>query len=332
MGRVEEGRDSALTGQSTDSGAAQQPGKGWWAALSGLADSEKWSGFAFISPWFIGFFIFTAGPMVASLALSFTQYDILRPAEYVGLDNYRQLIEDPRLRLSLLNSFFYAALHVPLATIVALGLAQLLAGVGGKIANFFRTAFYVPSVTPAVAVGTLWLWILNPQIGLLNRGLRFMGLPGPGWTTDPTWIKPGIVLMSLWSLGGTVIIYYAALKNVPRTLYEAARIDGASAWQQFRYITVPMISGAIFFTLIVNTIGSLQMFTEVYTMYFGQMQSGTAGSAALFYVIYLFRQAFEFLHMGYASAMAWLLFVIILILTAIQLRLGNRWVYYEGGR
>lgn len=339
MGSVEETEQRPADGtrQTADSDSSQtavgdQPSPvGLWSRIIGLADNERWAGYTFISPWFIGFFIFTAGPMVASLALSFTEYDVLRPAEYVGLDNYRQLIEDPRLRLSLFNSFYYAALYVPLATIVALGLAQLLAGVGGKMANFFRTAFYVPSITPAVAVGTLWLWILNPHIGLLNRMLRFLNLGSPGWTTDPAWIKPGIVLMSLWSLGGTVIIYYAALMNVPKPLYEAARIDGASAWQQFRYVTVPMISGAIFFTLIVNTIAALQIFTEVYTMYFGQMQSGTAGSAALFYVIYLFRQAFEFLNMGYASAMAWLLFVIILILTAIQLRLSDRWVYYEGG-
>lgn len=327
--RVEESRDEELEALRAESGVEYRSQTGGW--FSTLANSEKWAGYAFISPWMIGFVIFTAGPMVASLALSFTRYDVLRPAQFVGLENYQQLIEDPRLRLSLLNSFYYAALYVPLATILSLGLAQLLAGVGGAAANFFRTAFYVPSVTPAVAVGTLWLWILNPHIGLLNRGLELLGIPGPGWTTDPSWIKPGIVMMSLWSLGGTVIIFYAALKNVPRALYEAARIDGASAWQQFRYVTVPMISGAIFFTLIVNTIASLQIFTEVYTMYFGQMQSGTAGSAALFYVIYLFRQAFEFLHMGYASAMAWLLFVIILILTAIQLRLSDRWVYYEGG-
>ena len=329
MGRVDESRETVVARQDTSSGVAHHPREGWWATL---ANSEKWAGYTFISPWFIGFFIFTAGPMVASLALSFTEYDVLRPAEYVGLENYQELLEDPRLRTSLLNSFFYAILYVPSATVLALALAQLLAGVGGKMANFFRTAFYVPSVTPGVAVGTLWLWILNPHIGILNSALEFIGIPGPGWTTDPDWIKPGIVIMSLWSLGGTIIIYYAALKNVPRPLYEAATIDGASAWQQFRYVTVPMISGAIFFTLIVNTIGALQIFTEVYTMFFGSMESGAAGSAALFYVIYLFRQAFEFLNMGYASAMAWLLFVIILILTAIQLRLSDRWVYYEGGR
>ena len=267
--------------------------------------------------------------MIASLVLSFTDYDVLQPPRFTGLENYRELVADPRLRLSLFNTFYYAALHVPLVTIVALALALLLNRVA-RAAGFFRTVFYLPSVTPAVAVGALWLWLLNPRVGLINRGLEAVGIPGPGWTTDPVWIKPGIVLMSLWAVGGTVIIYYAALRNVPEDLYEAARLEGARAWHEFRFVTLPLISGAVFFTLIVNTISSLQIFAEVYTMFFGQMKSGAGDSAALFYVIYLFRQAFEFLDFGYASAMAWLLFVITLILTVIQLRVSRRWVYYEG--
>lgn len=295
----------------------------------GLRRAEARAAWFFISPWLIGFLVFTAVPMGASLYLSFTEYDVLRPPKPVGLDNYQQLLGDPRLRISLWNSFFYTTLFVPLATVVALGLALLLDKVQ-RAAGFFRTVFYLPSLTPTVAVGALFLWILNPNIGLLNRALALFGIDGPAWTTDPTWIKPGLVLMSLWSLGGTVVIYYAALRGVPTNLYEAARIEGANAWQEFRNVTLPLISGAIFFTLIVNTIAALQIFDEVYTMYFGQMESGAASNAALFYVIYLFRQAFEFLHMGYASAMAWLLFVIIMILTVIQLRLSKRWVFYEG--
>jgi multiple sugar transport system permease protein len=295
-----------------------------------MPQQERLAGFLFISPWIIGFIIFTAGPMLASLALSLTSYDVLNAPKFTGLDNYARLVSDPRLRLSLGNSAIYAVLHVPLSIIVALALAIMLNNVG-RASGFFRTAFYLPSITPAVAIGTLWLWLLNPRIGLVNRALALLGVPGPGWTTNPDWIKPGIVLMSLWSVGGTVIIYLAALRNVPKELYEAARIDGANGWQQFLRITVPMISSTIFFTLIVNTIGSLQIFTEVYTMFFGNMNSGVASSAGLFYNIYLFRQGFEFLRMGYASAMAWLLFVIILILTVIQLRVSRRWVYYEGG-
>lgn len=292
---------------------------------------ELLAGLAFISPWIIGFLLFTAGPMVISLGLSFTNYDVLNPPKFVGLANYQQLFTDPKLRLSLANSFYYAALHVPLASIVALALALLLNRVSERMAGFFRTAFYLPSITPAVAVGTLWLWILNPRIGLVNRGLDLLGITGPGWTTDPNWIKPGIVIMSLWSVGSTVILYLAALRNVPPELYEASKIDGANAWQQLLRITIPMISGTIFFTLIVNTIAALQIFTEVYTMFFGNMNSTAASSAGLFYNVYLFQQAFKFLKMGYASAMAWLLFIIILILTMIQLRISRRWVYYEGG-
>jgi multiple sugar transport system permease protein len=289
---------------------------------------ETLAALGFISPWIIGFLIFTAGPMVISLALSFTDYNIISSPRFIGVSNYQEMLADPRLGLSLGNSFYYALLHVPLTIIFALFLAMILNRVG-KAAGFFRTAFYLPSITPAVAVGTLFLWLLNPRVGLVNQGLALIGIEGPGWTTDPNWIKPGIVIMSLWSLGSTVIILLAALRGVPNELYEAANIDGASGWQQFIKITVPLISGSLFFVLIVNTIASLQIFTEVYTMYFGKQQSGPASSAGLFYNIYLFRQAFEFLRMGYASAMAWLLFVIILILTAIQLRVSRRWVYYE---
>ena len=296
---------------------------------SGLRRAEARAGWSFIAPWVVGFLVFTAVPMVASLYLSFTEYDVLRPPRSVGLENYRELATDPRLRLALWNSFLYTALYVPLSVALALGLALMLDRVT-RAAGFFRTAFYVPSLTPTVAVGALFLWVLNPSVGILNRALALVGVDGPGWTTDPAWIKPGLVVMSLWSLGGTIVILYAALRNVPRNLYEAARIEGASGWAEFRHVTFPMISGAVFFVLIVNTIASLQVFDEVYTMYFGQMDSGAGGSAALFYVVYLFRQAFEFLNMGYASAMAWLLFVVILVITLVQLRFSRSWVYYEG--
>lgn len=319
---------SVVPASPVSSGAPSSRG-GRPAQRSRMRREETLAALGFIAPWVLGFLIFTAGPMLASLAISFTEYDILSPPKFVGLENYREMATDPRLWLSLRNTFLYTALHVPLSMGVALGLALLLNQVG-RAAGFFRTAFYLPSITPAVAVGTLWLWLLNPHIGLVNRGLEALGIPGPGWTTDPAWIKPGIVLMSLWSVGGTVIILLAALRDVPRVLYEAAEIDGANPWRKFWSITVPMISGTLFFVLIVNTIASLQIFTEVYTMYFGRMQAGAGSDAALFYVIYLFRQAFEFLHMGYASAMAWLLFVIILLLTGLQMLLSKRWVFYEG--
>jgi multiple sugar transport system permease protein len=287
----------------------------------------------FLSPWIIGLIIFTAGPMLWSLYLSFTDYDPLRPdITFIGLDNYVAMLGDRRVATSLFNTAFYTVFHVPLSMAIALFLALILNRVGGKMAGFFRTAFYLPNVTPAVAVGTLFLLLLNGSNGLVNQGLALIGIDGPSWLVDPTWIKPGIILMSLWTVGNTVIIYFAALRNVPTELYEAARIDGAGALNQFRNITLPMISGALFFTLVINTIASLQMFSEVYTIFFGQQQgqSAGAGEAALFYVIYLFRNAFEFFKMGYASALAWVLFLVIMVITVIQVRGSRRFVYYEG--
>jgi multiple sugar transport system permease protein len=287
----------------------------------------------FLSPWIVGFIVFTAVPMGWSLWLSLTDYDPLTGVgNFIGLENYADMASDPRVTLSLWNTVYFTILYVPGTMIFGLFLALMLNRVGGWAAGFFRTAFYLPNVTPAVAVGTLFLLILNGQSGLLNQGLRVFGIQGPSWLNDPEWVKNGIVLMMLWSIGGTVVIYFAALRNVPVELYEAARIDGASGWKQLWNITVPMISGALFFTLVINTIASLQLFSEVYTMFYGQQQGQSAGSerAALFYVIYLFRNAFEFFKMGYASALSWLLFAVILVITIVQLRLSRRFVYYEG--
>lgn len=284
----------------------------------------------FMSPWIIGFVIFMAGPMVWSLWLSFTDYDPLRPdTTFVGLENYQDAIADPMVRTSLWNTLYFTVFSVPGTLVIGLALALLLNRVG-RSAGFFRTVFYLPNVAPPVAVGALFLLLLNGRDGLVNQVLRALGLSGPSWLNDPVWVKPGIILMMLWSVGSTVIILYAALRNVPAVLYEAARVDGASTWQQFWYITVPAISGSLFFVLVINTIASLQLFTEVYAMFFGQQDTTAATNSALFYVIYLFRNAFEFFNMGYASALAWLLFVIIGIITFIQVRTSRRWVHYEG--
>ncbi|MGI5211715.1 carbohydrate ABC transporter permease [Plantactinospora sp. CA-290183] len=298
----------------------------------GARREARWA-YVFIAPWIVGFLVFQAGPMLASLWLSLTEYDVINAPTWTGLDNYRRLAEDPAVLRSLTNTLYYTVLHVPLVMAISLGLAMLLLRVG-RLQGFFRTVFYLPVMTPAVAVGVLFLLLLNTQDGLINQGLALIGIDGPAWTTDPTWVMPGILLMSLWSLGSTVVIYLAALQNVPPELYEAASIDGAGAWSRFRHVTVPMISGSLFFTLIVNTIASVQMFTEVYTMYFGNRltQDSYSSDAATFYVIRLFQEAFQFLHMGYASAMAWLLFLVILGITAVQVRLSRRFVYYEGDR
>jgi multiple sugar transport system permease protein len=301
-----------------------------WA--KGFRERDTWAAYGFLSPWIIGFGVFMAGPMVISLVLSFTDYDGLRETSGVGWSNYEQLLSDPKVTKSLTNTIIYTLMVVPGKMIVALFLASLLSRAGRRSAGVFRTLFYLPELTPKVAVGVLFLLLFNGQVGMVNAALGLVGIDGPQWSTDPNWVKPGLALMSLWSVGGTVVIYLAALNNVPRDLYEAAELDGVSWWQRFRHITVPMISPALFFTLIILTIDSLQSFDEAYAAFYGSSASATYSSdAALFYLVYLFQQAFQFLHMGYASALAWLLFLVIMIITAIQIRVSKRFVYYEGG-
>ncbi|MFH5821557.1 carbohydrate ABC transporter permease [Georgenia sp. AZ-5] len=283
----------------------------------------------FISPWIIGFLVFTAWPVLYSGYLSFTDYDVINDPSFIGLENYQRLLEDDKIRLSLWNTFVYAAIQVPLQVVISLALALLL-NQAGRAAGFFRTAFYLPNMTPPVAVGVLMLLIFNGQDGLINEVLGWFGIDGPNWTTDQQWLKPTIIAMSLWSVGSSVIILLAALRNVPQELYDAARVDGAGFWRRTIKITVPMISGALFFVFVVNSIAAFQTFTETYTAFFGAGNTTYENDAALFYVIYLFQRAFEFLEMGYASAMAWVLFVIILVITLVQLRVSKRFVYLEG--
>nr|WP_188037748.1 sugar ABC transporter permease [Actinotalea sp. JY-7885] len=283
----------------------------------------------FLSPWIVGFLVFTLWPVLYSGYLSLTDYDVLTDPEFVGLENYERMAQDDDVRLALWNTFYYTVLHVPLLVILSLALALLL-NQAGRSAGFFRTAFFLPKMTPPVAVGVLLLLLFNGQGGLVNEVLGWFGIDGPNWTTDPAWVKPGIVLMSLWAIGSSVIILLAALRSVPQELYDSARVDGAGFWQRTLRITLPMISGPIFFIVVVNTIASFQTFTEAYTAFFGSGNTTYSNDAALFYVIYLFRQAFEFLDMGYASALAWLLFVIILLVTLVQLRVSRRFVFYEG--
>ena len=284
---------------------------------------------AFISPWVLGFLIFTAWPVLYSAYLSLTDYDVINDPNFIGLANYSELVRDPKIALALSNTFFYTVFSVPLHVIVSLALAILL-NRAGRASGFFRTAFFLPKMTPPVAAGILLLLLFNGQSGLINAVLGWFGITGPAWTTDPSWVKPGLILLHLWSVGSSVIIFLAALRNVPQELYDSARVDGASSWQQTRHVTVPMISGTIFFITVVNTIAAFQTFSEAYTAFFGSGNTTYSTDAALFYAIYLFQQAFQFLHMGYASAMAWLLFVIILAITLVQLRVSKRLVYLEG--
>jgi multiple sugar transport system permease protein len=298
----------------------------WFA---GFGERDTWAAFAFLSPWLFGFVVFTAGPMIASLIISFTDYSIIQTTHNVGAENYRTLYHDPYVRTSLRNTFIFTLLSVPAHVIVALGLAAVLARVG-RAAGTFRTIFYLPVMTPGVAIGILYLLIFNGSYGVLNTGLGYIGITGPFWTTDPNWVKPGLALMiSVWAVGASVVIFLAALMGVPQHLYEAARMDGAGRWRQFRDVTLPMISPAIFFVVIINTISGLQTFDQVYTAFFNQSTPyGT--NASLMYAIYIFQQAFTFFKFGYASALAWLLFAIIGIITVIQFVASRRYVYYEG--
>ncbi|WHT18185.1 sugar ABC transporter permease [Crossiella sp. CA-258035] len=297
--------------------------------MSVVRRESRWAWF-FLAPWLIGLALFTIGPTIAGLVLSFTDYDLVNPPRAVGVANYADLLADPKVGTALWNTAVFTVLHVPLQIVLALAIAVLLHRMA-VARGFFRTVLYLPVMTPPVAMAAMFLLLLNGQTGAINELLSWFGVDGPQWTTDPGWIKPGLVLMSLWTVGSTVVIYLAALSGVAPELYEAARLDGAGRWGQFWHVTLPQISPTVYFTVLVNTIASLQTFTEAYSMFFGAgAQSGTDGDAALFYVIYLFQQAFGALRMGYASALAWLLFLIILVVTAFQVRASRRLVHYEG--
>jgi multiple sugar transport system permease protein len=300
------------------------------AARTGRRRNEGRAALLFISPWLIGFAVFMAYPVLYTAYLSLTDYDVINDPTFVGLDNYRELVSDEKVGLALRNTFLYTAMAVPAQLVLSLGLALLLQR-AGRAAGFFRTAFFLPKMTPPVAVGVLLLLMLNGQNGLLNEFLGWFGINGPNWTTDPSWVKPGLVVMSLWTVGSSVIILLAALQQVPEELLDAARVDGAGWWSRLRHVVLPIISPAIYFIVVVDTIASLQSFTEAYTAFFGAGNTTYSNDAALFYAIYLFQQAFEFLHMGYASAMAVLLFAIVMVVTAVQVALSRRYVHYTGG-
>ena len=286
--------------------------------------AERRDAFFFILPWFIGFIVFTAGPMLASLYMSFTRWEIVTAPVWVGLGQYQKLFQDDRFYLSLWNTAYYVFLGVPLHLMLAL-LAALAMNINLRGIRIFRTLYYVPSLTPAVANAILWMWIFHPQWGLANAFLEWLGLPPLFWLQDPKLAKPAFIIMSLWTIGAQMVILLAGLKGIPQHLYEAAEIDGANTWHRFRAVTLPMLTPALFFNLIIAIIGAFQVFTQAYIM-----TQGGPSYATLFYLLYLYRMAFENFRMGYASAMAWVLFIIVLVFTLIQFKLSNRWVFYEG--
>ena len=289
-----------------------------------LARQEALWFYAFISPWLVGFAIWVAGPMLASLYLSFTSYQITEPPNWVGLGNYERLLADPLFWQSLKVTAYFTFLSVPLSVACAVVVAMLL-NQPIPFLSAWRTIYYLPSITSGVAIALMWSWIFNPNFGLLNVTLySATGVQGPGWLTDTRWVVPTFVLMSLWTFGGPMLIYLAAIQGIPTQLYEAAEIDGASKIRQMRSITIPLITPVIFFNLIINIINSFQSFTNAYII-----TQGGPNYASYFYIYYLFQNAFAYFRMGFASAQAWVLFVVIISLTALAFWSQKHWVYYE---
>jgi len=291
-----------------------------------LQGANTRNGLLFVMPALIGLAVFTVYPVVSLLYYSFCRYTALKPSTWVGLGNYQSLMQDKLFLESLWNTTYYTVFAVPLGIIVAFSLAVLLNAKVKGLA-FFRTIFYIPSIVPVVASSVLWLWILNPQYGLINVMLERLGIPGPGWLADPNWSKPALILMSTWGVGGSVVIYLAGLQDVPQDLYEAASLDGASGWQKTRHITVPFMSPYIFFTSVMGLIGSVQYFTQAWIMTGG---TGAPANSTMFFAMYLFQNAFQMFKMGYACAMSWLLFIVILGATLLIFRTSARYVYYGG--
>ena len=291
---------------------------------------EAREGILFASPWLIGFLLFTAGPMIASFLLSFTRWNGITPVHelrWIGGENYAlALLHDPSFAKAFRNTAFYALVSVPLGLGTALSLALLLNQRVRGLA-VFRTIFYLPSVVSGVATSMLWLWLFNPSFGGVNFVLHRLGLPEPGWLTDESTAIWVFILMSIWGVGNTMLITLAGLQEVPQHLYEAASLDGAGAVMRFRHVTLPMLSPTLFFNLVMGIIGSFQVFTSAYVM-----TGGGPNESTLFYVLYLYQKAFEQFQMGYASALAWILFAVVLALTLLVIRSSRVWVYYEGER
>lgn len=292
--------------------------------MSAMTRKRNITGYLFISPWLIGLACFTLFPLGYSFGLAFTDWNILEPAKFVGLRNFDKLAHDPNVRDSLKVTAIYVLSSVPLGTALSILLALLL-NQNVKGMRFFRTLFYLPSVVSGVAVSMLWIWIFEGNYGLLNTVLSWFGVKGPQWLTDSKTALLSIIIMSLWGVGGSMVIYLAGLQGVPRSLHEAAELDGAGPLRRFWHITVPLLTPTVFFNLIMGLIGSFQVFTQALVM-----TGGGPGNATLFYVLYLYQNAFQFFKMGYASALGWVLFVIILVLILVLFQTSGRWVYYEG--
>lgn len=300
-----------------------------WRTLSSARRREAISGYLFISPWLIGFIVFFVGPIIASFVLSFMRWNIVGTPEWIGLQNYQDIFtSDARFLKAVQVTITYSVFYLPLEVICGIGLAvlmnQKLRGIG-----IFRTLYYMPYVVPQVAAALVWVWMLNARYGVVNTIMGWFGVTGPNWLGNPAYILPSLIIIALWGVGGSSIIYLAGLQNIPQTLYEAATVDGANRVQRFFRITLPMLSPTIFFQVVLGLIGVFQTFTPAYIAAGangGPLQSG------LFYMLYIYNRGFVTLRMGYASALAWILTVFILIVTVLVLRSSRYWVYYEADR
>jgi multiple sugar transport system permease protein len=303
-----------------------RPRPRWWRTPSGR---ETLWGYVFISPWLIGLVLFTLGPMIAAFVLSLTDFNLVRPEaiKFIGLDNYIRMASDPTVAKAIQVTFVFAAIAIPLTMLSSLTFAALLNSkrLFGK--SFFRTLFYMPVQIPLVASTLVWIGFLNTETGWLNQILGTIGLPQPSWLTSEVWIYPALSIIGLWGVGNFMLINLAGMQNVPTELYEAARIDGAGAWKQFRHVTIPMISPILLYNLIIALVGTFQYFTQAYVLTNGR---GDPNNATLFINLDLFREAFVYNKMGYGSAIAWLLFVLVMILTLAIFGLARGRVYYAG--
>ncbi len=296
-------------------------------AKSRLQVQEARWGYIFLIPWLLGLAIFIVGPILASAYFSFQEYDIVSPPEYIGAANYvRAFTADKQFWPSLWRTLYYSLLVVPIGLTGSLLLAILLnQGIRGT--NIFRTIFFLPHLTPAVALAVLWIWLFHPTVGPINTVLEGVGIPGPGWLQAKDWALPALIIISLWAgIGGnTMLIFLAGLQGVPRELYEASEIDGAGRWAKFRNVTLPMISPTLLFNLILGIIGALKVFTLAFVA-----TNGGPSYATWFYALHIYRQSFEYFRMGYGAALAWIFVIVLMVFTYIQIVMSRRWVYYAG--
>lgn len=310
---------------------APQSEVSFWGRLAGaktkLQAREAFWGYVFLFPWLLGLAIFWIGPVLASAYFSFMEYDIVSAPQYIGMENFtRAFTGDKLFWPSLGRTFYYSIVVVPIGLFGSLMLAILL-NQGFKGTNIFRTFYFLPHLTPAVALALLWVWLFHPSVGPINTVLESMGIPGPGWLKDKTWALPSVMIISLWAgMGGNaMLIFLAGLQGVPQELYEASEIDGATRWAKFRNVTLPLISPTLLFNLILGIIGALKVFTLAFVA-----TAGGPSYSTWFYALHIYNQAFKYFRMGYGSALAWIFVLILLALTYLNLVLSRRWVYYAG--